>query len=220
MAVTNDFDFTLDELKREFEHQTDHRVIITPGPSSRLYNDIIRGVPFDVFLSDDTRRPAVLEQEGRVVRNSRFTYALSKLVLWSVGNREVTPVALREKDFHLLAVTNPLLSEYGRAARETLEALSLWEEVQDKLVLGENIGQTYQFAISEDVDLAFITFSQIVYGKYMQAGNYWMVPEGYYAPIEQQGVQLTDNPAAREFLDFMQSFQGRQIILGNGFDVP
>lgn len=220
IAVTNDFDFTLEELKRAFERQSNHRITIVPGPSSRHYGQIINGADYDIFLSDDAARPEILEQERQTGPGSRFTYAFSRLVLWSVDNRVLNPEVLREKNFHLLAVTDPRLSAYGKAAQETLESLSVWDDLQDKLVFGNNVGQTYQFAISGDTDLALIAFSQIVYGEFMQAGSYWLIPEAWYTPIEQQGLLLTDNPAAKEFMDFLHSDQARQIIQGNGFNVP
>ena len=220
IAVANDFDFTLEELTREFERISGHVVTIVPGPSSRHYGQIINGADYDIFLSDDSTRPEILEKENRAIPGSRFTYAFSRLVLWSAENRSLSPSVFQEQTFHLLAVTNPRLSAYGKAAQETLENLSVWDSLQDKLVFGENIGQTYQFAISGDADLALIAFSQIVYGQYMQAGSYWLIPEAWYTPIEQQGVLLTENPAAREFLDFMQSDQARRIIQGNGFGLP
>jgi len=68
--------------------------------------------------------------------------------------------------------------------------------------------------------MALIPFSQIIYGNYMQAGSYWPVPEQYYSPIEQQAVLLSENSAAREFIAFMQSNAGSQIITGNGFNIP
>jgi molybdate transport system substrate-binding protein len=220
IAVANDFDFTLEELTREFERFSDHDVTIVPGPSSHHYGQIMNGAGYDIFLSDETSRTEILESENKTIPGSRFTYAFSRLVLWSVDNRPLDSEVLREKNFHLLALTNPRLSAYGRAAQETLETLSVWDSLQDKLVFGENVGQTYQFAISGDTDLALIAFSQIVYGQYMQAGSYWLIPDAWYTPIELQGVLLTENPAAREFLDYMQSDQARQIIQGNGFSVP
>lgn len=220
IAVSNDFDFTLDELKAEFERLTSHTVTIMPGPSSKHYGEILNGAPYDIFLSDDVRRPAALAENGQAIKDSLFTYAENRLVLWSVTTRPLSPEVLREKSFGLMAVTDPRLSNYGQIAREALEAMGVWESLQDKIVLGNNIGQTYQFAISGDVDLALIDYSQIIYGKYLQAGSYWLIPEEMYTPIAKKGVLLKDNPAARDFLDFMQSDRGRQIILGNGFNVP
>ena len=217
VAVTNNFDFTAEELKTQFEAISGHTVTLVKGPSSAHYNRILQGENFDIFLSDDAERPGNLEANelGR-----RFTYASAKLVLWSVDNRRLTPDLLQEKDFQLLAITNPRLSPFGRAAEEFLKSIDVWEDIQDKLVIGDNIGQTYQFAISGDVELALIAYSQIIYGIYMQAGSHWQIPDTYYTPMEHQGVLLTDNPAAQEFIQFMQSTRGQQIILGNGYLVP
>jgi len=220
IAVSNDFDFTLDELKTEFERLTSHTVTIMPGPSSKHYGEILNGAPYDIFLADDVRRPAALAENGQAIKDSLFTYAENQLVLWSVTNRPLSPEVLREKSFGLLAVTDPRLSNYGQIARQALDAMGVWDTLQDKIVFGNNIGQTYQFAISGDVDLALIDYSQIIYGKYLQAGSYWLIPEDMYTPIAKQGVLLKENPAARDFLDFMRSNLGRQIILGNGFNVP
>jgi molybdate transport system substrate-binding protein len=217
VAVTNNFDYTAVELKTQFEAISGHTVNLIPGPSSAHYNRILQGEGFDIFLSDDSERPGILEANAH---GTRFTYASAKLVLWSVDNRRLTPDLLTEKDFHLLAITNPRLSPFGKAAQEVLEKLDAWEGIQDKLVIGENIGHTYQLAISGDVDLALIAYSQIVYGMYMQAGSHWQIPDTYYTPMEHQGVLLTDNPAAQEFIQFMQSTRGQQIILGNGYLVP
>ena len=220
IAVTGNFDFTAEELKKEFELLTDHEVILTPGTSSQLFGRILQGESFDIFLSDEAQRTAILEEDGKVISGSRFTYALGRLVLWSVNTRSLGPNVLMEKDFELLALSNPRLSPYGRAAEEFLTKLNLWDELQDRIVMGPNIGQTYHFAISGDVDMALIPFSQIIYGNYMQAGSYWPVPEQYYSPIEQQAVLLKESPAAREFIAFMQSNAGSQIITGNGFNIP
>jgi len=217
VAVTNNFDYTAVELKTQFEAISGHTINIIPGPSSAHYNRILQGEGFDIFLSDDSERPGILEANAH---GTRFTYASAKLVLWSVDNRRLTPDLLQEKDFQLLAITNPRLSPFGRAAEEFLKSIDVWEDIQDKLIIGENIGQTYQFAISGDVDLALIAFSQIIYGNYMQAGSHWQIPETYYTPMEHQGILLTDNPAAQEFVFFMQSTRGQQIILGNGYLVP
>lgn len=221
VAVASNFDFTFEELKREFERTSGHSVTMVPGPSASHYARIVsEDVPFDIFLSDDDTRAAILEQEGLAIPGTRFTYARARLVLWGLDYRPLSDQILRDRDFRLLAVSNERLSPFGRAAREVLEALGVWEQVQDRLVTGENIGQTYHFAISGDVDMALIAYSQIIYGNFMQAGSFWMVPETLYSPIDQQGVLLTDNEAARDFLAFMQGAQGRDIILSNGFHVP
>jgi molybdate transport system substrate-binding protein len=220
IAVTSNFDFTSESLKKEFESRSGHEIKLTHGSSSQLFDRIMGGEQFDLFLSDDIQRPSTLESSGRSIPGSRFTYALGKLVLWSVNSKQLNENTLLNRDFELLAVTNPRLSPYGRASEEFLSHLELWDSLQGQIVMGPNIGQTYHFAISGDVDMALIPFSQIVYGRYLQAGTFWTVPESYYSPIEQQAVLLTDNNAAEEFLDFLKGNTGRQIISANGFNLP
>ncbi len=220
IAVTSNFDFTSESLKKEFESRSGHEIKLTHGSSSQLFDRIMGGEQFDLFLSDDIQRPSTLESSGRSIPGSRFTYALGKLVLWSVNSKQLNENTLLNRDFELLAVTNPRLSPYGHAAEEFLSHLKLWDSLQEQIVMGPNIGQTYHFAISGDVDMALIPFSQIVYGRYLQAGTFWTVPESYYSPIEQQAVLLTDNSAAVAFLDFLKGNTGRQINSANGFNLP
>jgi len=220
VAVTSNFDFTLEELKQEFEKLSGHRVIVSAGPSAQHYGEILQGAGYDIFLSEDEMRPEVLEQQGKIITGSRFTYAHPRLVLWSIDNRKLTADTLSQGEFDFLAVANPRLSPYGNAAREILEHMSVWDDLQEKLVIGDNIGQTYHFGISGEVDITLIAFSQIIFGKFLQAGSYWPIPENLYTPINLEGVRLTDNDAARQFIDFMKSPRGRSIIQSNGFSVP
>ncbi len=197
-----------------------HSVTTVPGPSAKHYGEIMQGSGYDIFLSEDEMRPQVLENQGRIIPGSRFTYAHARLVLWSIDNRKLTSDTLSQGEFEFLAIANPRLSPYGNAAREILEAMDSWDALQEKLVIGENIGQTYHFGISGEVDMALIAFSQIIFGKFLQAGSYWLIPENLYTPIKLEGVRLTDNSAAKDFIDFMKSPRGKSIIQSNGFSVP
>ena len=220
VAVANEFDFTLDELRQAFESVSGHTLSIVPGPSNQLFGRIMDGAAYDIFLSDDMQRPQALDASGQGVPGTRFTYASSRLVLWGISSRTLNEALLKNMAYQSLAITNPRLSHYGEAAREVLQHLEIWDAIQDKLVLGDNIGQTYQFGIGGDVELALISFSQIIYGRYLQAGSYWLVPDDYYSPLLMQGVQLTNNPAAADFVAFMRSDDGQAIIRSNGYNTP
>jgi molybdate transport system substrate-binding protein len=118
-------------------------------------------------------------------------------------------------------MANPNLAPYGLAAREVLEALGLWRELQDRAVRGENIGQAFQFVASGNAELGFIALSQITKpGNRMRAGSYWQIPQELYTPIEQQAVLLTDKVAAREFKEFIRSEEARAIIQQTGYQAP
>jgi len=191
-----------------------------PGSTGKLYAQIVNGAPFDVFLAADVERPARLEADGRAVPGCRFTYALGRLALWS---RDATRVddageVLRSAEFNRLAIANPRLAPYGRAAREALLALGLWEALQPRLVLGENIAQTHVFVYTGNADLGFVAWSQILAGG--AGGSHWLVPAALHEPVEQQAVALRDNGPVRAFVDFLRSPDARQIIREFGYDTP
>jgi molybdate transport system substrate-binding protein len=125
---------------------------------------------------------------------------------------------LETGSFRHIAIANPDLAPYGAAAREVLERRGLWEALRDRIVQGQDIGQTYSFVYTGSAELGFIAYSQIVRGDDTPiAGSFWLVPDELHAPIEQQAVLLEDAPAARAFLDFVKGVDARAIIRKFGY---
>ncbi len=224
VAVAANFQSTLKSLARRFEHQTGDRVLISTGSTGKLYAQIHQGAPFEIFLAADVKRPELLEQQGFAIRGSRFTYALGKLVLWSrePGKIDSNGDALRDGKIRRLAIANPKTAPYGRAAQQTLNAMGLWRGWQARLVRGENVGQTMQFAVTGNVDAAFVALAQVPQSNGGPSGSLWIVPESDYQAIEQQAVLLRTagaEKAARRFLQFLQSNGAREMIAGQGYGV-
>ena len=119
-----------------------------------------------------------------------------------------------------LAIANPRLAPYGRAAQQVLEGLGLWLSLQPRLVRGENIGQAFQFVASGNAELGFVALSQLIQSDRHKRGSMWRIPEDLYAPIEQQAVLLTQDPAAQAFMDFVQGEPARAIIRAHGYGTP
>jgi len=221
VAVASNFSGAAKAVSSRFEANSDHRVTLVFGSTGKHYAQIHNGAPFDLFFAADARRPELLEKEGLCVAGSRFTYAQGRLILWSARDNYVDPAGgVLGSDFHHLAIANPQHAPYGRAARETLETLGLWNEVQKRLVRGENIGQTFHFVKSGNAELGFVAYSQIRIPGAPAGGSYWEVPSSMYGPIYQQAVLLRDAPVARAFLEFMQSDEAREIIRGYGYIIP
>jgi len=147
VAVASNFIETLKVIAERFERETGHRVIISSGSTGKHYAQIINGAPFDLFFAADRESPALLEVQGYALPDSRFTYALGKLILWSPqpGYIDAEGKLLESDEVERLAIANPKLAPYGRAAQQVLQARGLWEDYQRRLVRGENIGQTFQF---------------------------------------------------------------------------
>lgn len=222
LAVASNFIPPARALSELFEERTGHSVTLIPGSTGKHYAQIVQGAPFQVFLAADAERPQLLEDRGLAVAGSRFTYALGKLVLWSPQAELVDSEAevLRGGDFRHLALANPRLAPYGEAAQAVLEAHRLWQPLQNKLVRGESIGQAYQFVASGNAELGFVAYSQVFLPGRSFQGSVWEIPAELYPPIEQQAVLLQDTPAARGFLNFVASPEGRQLIREFGYGTP
>lgn len=222
VAVASNFIPPARALGELYEQQTGHRVILIPGSTGKHYAQIVQGAPFQAFLAADAERPRLLESRGLMVAGSRFTYAQGKLVLWSpeTGLVDSEGEVLKHGDFRHLALANPRLAPYGEAAQAVLVARNLWQPLQEKMVRGESIGQAYQFVASGNAELGFVAYSQVYLPGRPFQGSAWQIPVELYPPIEQQAVLLEDTAAARGFLEFVASAEGRQLIKEFGYGIP
>jgi len=222
VATASNFRNAMVALVREFEQASGHRAVPIYGSTGKLYAQIINGAPFDALFAADTLRPERLERDGLAVPGSRFTYARGRLVLWSPQADYVDEQGrvLEQKNFRRLAIANPELAPYGVAARDVLEALGLWQQLGQRLVQGENIGQAFLFVRSGNAELGFVAWSQLVSGPQPVEGSFWLVPENLYNPIEQQAVALTNTDATRAFLSFVRSTEAAGIIRDHGYATP
>lgn len=225
VAVASNFAEVIERLEAGFEQDSSHRLTVTAGSTGMLYAQIESGAPFDVFLAADRWRPRLLQEEGHAVPGSRFTYAIGRLTLWS-ANAELIGAdgaeTLRQAEFRTLAIANPDLAPYGTAARETLEALGLLETLKDRIVRGENIGQVHAMVATGNAELGFVALSSVCSPGHESDGSRWDVPQELYAPIRQDAVLLAgaaDNPAARDFLAYLEGADARAVIRAFGYGV-
>lgn len=222
VAVASNFTKTIKALAGRFEASSGHRVTLSFGSTGKHYAQIKNGAPFDAFFAADVKRPELLDKEGVALPGSRFTYAIGKIVLWSPkrGAVDAEGKVLEEWKFRHLAIANPKLAPYGRAARQVLQDRGIWEALQDRMVRGENIGQTFQFVKSGNAELGFVALSQIIDPGHAIEGSLWKVPQSLYTPIEQQAVLLRESDAARAFLAFVKNDESLEIIHGFGYATP
>lgn len=226
VAVAANFSAPIKIIAAAFEKESGHKANIIIGSTGALYAQIKNGAPLDVFLAADDSTPIKLEQENASVLGSRFTYAQGKLALWSKNESttEALNVQLQKGQFKYLALANPKLAPYGQAAMETLEKLGLKAALANKIVLGNNITQAYQFVDTGNAELGFVALSQVWKdNKPSQGGRVWLVPETYYTPILQDAVLLKtgkENPVATAFLAYLKGSAAQSIIKEYGYALP
>ncbi|HEY8887025.1 MAG TPA: molybdate ABC transporter substrate-binding protein [Gallionella sp.] len=224
-AVASNFSAPMRQIVTLFQQQSGNTVKVSFGSTGKFYAQIRQGAPFDVLVAADSATPQRLEDEGLAVGGSRFIYALGRLVLWSAqpGYVDDEGTVLRKGDYSRLAIADPKLAPYGMAAKETLEKLAMWNSIRDKLVMGENITQTYQFAATGNAELAFVALSQVMRDGKVSAGSWWRVPAQMYKPIRQSAVLLSgakDKAAAQAFLAFLKSEKAAAVIRSYGYELP
>jgi len=225
VAVASNFSKPMQSLVTEFEKASDYHIALSFGSSGKFYAQIKQGAPYELFFSADQAKPDALQKDGLVMANSRFTYAVGRLAVWSARPDFANKIETRLKkgSFNKLALANPKLAPYGAATLEVLRNLELIDATQSKWVRGENIAQTYQFVSSGNADLGFIALSQLLGRnkvKKMKEGSYWLVPDIMHQAIKQDVVLLlgaAQNQGAKEFLDFMHTDKARNIIAKYGY---
>lgn len=220
VAVAANFREAAEEIGTAFGAATGHGVRFSFGSTGQLFVQIAQGAPFDAFLAADRARAAKAVREGYAVAGSRFTYATGRIVLYSVGDSLVTgPETLTHGAFNRLAIAEPASAPYGAAAVETLRALDVLDEVEDRIVRGMNVAQAHQFVRSGNADLGFVALSLAAAHA---NGSRWLVPANLHSPIEQDAVLLKrgeGNPAARAFLDFLKHPDTEAILRKHSYGV-
>ena len=228
VAAASDLKFALDDIARAYARETGKAVRLTYGSSGNFRRQIAEGAPFEVFLSADESFVLALAREGRL-ENEGAVYAIGRLVLFAPAGSSVDPgkglVALaalaREGRLAKLAIANPAHAPYGRGAREALERAGAWDALAGHLVLGENVSQAAQFAISGNAAAGIfaysLTFSPAISGR----GRFAILPESAHAPLVQRMALVKGaGPDARAFYHYLQGPAAREVFSRYGFALP
>jgi molybdate transport system substrate-binding protein len=229
IAAAADLQFALEEVAAAFdENHPDIKLAVTTGSSGQLFTQLSNGAPFDIFLSADIQLPRKLVEQELAIADSEFLYAHGHLVVWV---HKDSPLELADGKLDVLldprvkkiAIANPKFAPYGRAAEAALKKLELYDQVKDRLVLGENVSQAAMFVQSGAADVGIVGLSQALAPAVKEKGRFAMVPADAYPTLEQGGVimkRCRHPDAARRFCDFLRSDQGAVILGRYGFDLP
>lgn len=225
VAAAADLKFALPEIARAFEREGGRKLRLSFGSSGMLAQQIMQGAPFELFFSADESYVAMLQRNGRGEDGGR-PYALGRIALFIPNGspvhadrnlRDLT-AAVRDGRLKRLAIANPEHAPYGRAAREALQHLGIWEALGDKLVLGENAAQAAQFAASGSAQAGIIPLSLTRATDLATRGAFVTLPEAWHAPLRQRMVLVKGaGDTARQFQAFMQTPAARAILERHGF---
>lgn len=222
VSAASDLTPAFQELGREFERTTGHAVVFNFGSTGQLTQQIEKGAPVDVFAAANVSFIDQLEQAGLIIPSTKALYAQGRLTLWTRADsplRVERVEDLTRPEVRRIAIANPDHAPYGVAAREALQKAGVWEAVQPKLVFGENVSQTLQYADTGNVDVAIVALSLSTTSQ----GRWTLVPDDLHNPLNQAlaVIKGTSHEAqARQFAQFINGPQGRPIMTKYGFSLP
>lgn len=210
------------EIGAVFEKTTGHKVIFNLGASGQLAQQIERGAPVDVFAAANTAFIDDLETKGLIIPDTKLVYAEGRITLWTRTDsplRVETLPDLLQPAVRRIAIANPDTAPYGAAAREALQKAGLWDKVQAKLVFGQNIEQTLQYADTGNVEVGIVAYSLSIASQ----GRWTLIPKDMHQPLYQSMAVIkgTKHAAqARQFVTFVNGPQGHAILRKYGFTLP
>ena len=217
IAAASDLKYCLDTIVAKFKQTHAGEVEVVYGSSGNFKAQIEQGAPFDLYFSADVAFPRALAQAGLAASEVQ-PYATGRLVLWS---RTVDANALRitdltRADIGKIAIANPQHAPYGKRAEEALRASGVWEQVKGKLVYGENIAQTAQFAQSGNAQVGIIALSLALAPELSGDGGYSLVPANLHEPLEQGFIvtrRAAGNTLAKAVAESMHTPETRSIMV-------
>lgn len=226
VSAASDLTYAFTEIGKQFEAETGHRVVFNFGSTGQLTQQIEQGAPVDVFAAANVSFVEELERQGLILPDTKQLYARGRITLWTRADSplQITSLAdLTRPEVRRIAIANPDHAPYGVAARQAMQTAGIWEAVQPKLVLGENVRQTLQYAETGNVDAAIVALSLSVPAAGGTAGRWMVISQELHPPIDQALAVIKGTKheaAARAFAAFVNGPQGRQIMRKYGLVLP
>ncbi|MGY6709444.1 MAG: molybdate ABC transporter substrate-binding protein [Rhizobiaceae bacterium] len=228
VAAASDLQFAIEEIAAAFTEATGERVRLSMGSTGNFARQIREGAPFEMFMAADEVFVADLHRDG-YTRDEGDLYAVGRIVMMvphgspleADGNLDTLAAALEAGRIARFAIANPAHAPYGMRAEEALRHRGLWDHLQPHLVLGENVSQAAQFALSGNAAGGIIAYSLALAPGVGERGTFELIPEEWHEPLRQRMVLLRDaGPVAEAFYGFVAGAQGRAIMERYGFTLP
>ena len=228
IAAAADLKFALTDIAAKFKTDTGKEVALTFGSSGNFLRQIQQGAPFELFMSADEGFVFQLADGGTTADRGAL-YAEGRIVLFAPKGSALKPdaqfsdlrAAIADGRIQRFAIANPEHAPYGRAAEQALKGQGLWDALQPKLVLGENVSQAAQFATSGSSQGGIFAYSLAVAPEIGSLGSYVLVPSDWHAPLRQRMVLMQNaSETSKAFYRYLQTPSARTIFRKYGFVLP
>lgn len=228
IAAAADLRVALTDVATAFRRDTGLDVNLTFGSSGTFFQQIRQGAPFQLFLSADESYALDLAKAGKTADAGRL-YAIGRLAvvaprgspLMLDSNLAGLRRALAQGRITRFAIANPDHAPYGARAREALQRAGLWQALNGRIVMGENVSQALQFALSGGAQGGIVSFALVLDPAFAARGGYRLLPASWHRPLRQRMVLMKGAGAtARSFYAYVQQQAARRILVRYGFALP
>ena len=228
LAAASDLKFAIEEVAAQFEKETGNKLRLVFGSSGNFYSQILQGAPFQMFMSADEAFVFKLADANKTIDRGR-AYALGRIgiivphgsALKADSDLKDVAAALKDGRLQKFAIANPEHAPYGARAKEALQSAGVWATIEPKLVLGENISQTAQFATSGSTQGGIIALSLAKAPSIAKLGEFALIPESMHKPLKQRMALMKDAPPAlRAFYEYLGTPAAQLIMVRYGFAMP
>ena len=226
VAAASDLKFALEEIAANYKADKGQDVKLVFGSSGVLWQQVKNGAPFSLLMSADEAYVDDLYKNGLTIDKGNL-YAIGRIVLLE---KKASPIKLSTDKEGLIraiqaarkiAIANPEHAPYGRAAKEYLMSMGVWDQAQAKLVFGENISQATMFALTGSADFAISALSLAISPQVQSQSTYVLIPDHLHKPLRQKMVLLKNNSAsAKDFYQYLQEARSKQVMVRYGFVAP
>lgn len=228
IAAASDLQFALEEVAAQFHAESGQQVQITYGSTGNFARQIREGAPYQMFLAADESfvldlaRDGFARDEGALYAEGRIVVIAPKGAGWSVDSAlEGLGAALAAGGITRFAIANPDHAPYGQRAEEALRHAGLWEAISPRLVLGENVSQAAQFALSGNAEGGIVAYALALSPALAGQADFALIPADWHRPLLQRMVLMPQaGPVAEAFYTYMNSPAARQIMQRYGFALP
>lgn len=232
VAAASDLRFALDDIAADFARESGYTLRISYGSTGNFAHQIRSGAPFHLFLAADERYIDTLVRDG-LTRDAGTRYAIGRLALViprRVTHENMAAVTPSLSDLHAqltanprlrFAIANPAHAPYGERAQDVLKHQGLWDELQPQLVLGENVSQAAQFALSGNTLGGIVAWSLALAPPIAARAHSMLIPDSWHSPLYQRMVLLRGaTSGASALYNYLQATPAKAILLRYGFSLP
>lgn len=211
------------ELQPVFEKSENVKLILNFAASGTLQKQIEEGAPCDLFISAAKKQMDALDEKKLIVNESRKNLLGNDLVLIvsEQSKNDISDIAdILKNEITKISIGTPESVPAGSYAKESLEKLSMWKDVESKLVYAKDVRQVLTYVETGEVDAGIVYSSDAALLK--KGAIVKSLPSDSHKPIVYPAAIINESKQkdmAAKLLEFLSSDEAAKSFEKYGFQV-